>query len=133
MTIDDQIGDEDLQYDINMETAKISALSSTKIGKYEYLTGEEILPSNEKQIKTRSRKKQVTALEDLKPKELEVIEGRSDYNKKHLKNKDVFNELSKERIGDIYSTSKEIDFNNLIYYFKVYNLASMNLLVLKVH
>ena len=52
MTIDDQIGDEDLQYDINMETAKISALSSTKIGKYEYLTGEEILPSNEKQIKT---------------------------------------------------------------------------------
>ena len=53
MAIDDQIGDEDLQYDINMETAKISALSSTKIGKYEYLTGEEILPSNEKQIKTK--------------------------------------------------------------------------------
>ena len=50
MTIDDQIGDEKLQYDINRETATISALSSNKIGKYEYLTGEEILPSNQKQI-----------------------------------------------------------------------------------
>ena len=33
------------QYDINQETAKISDLSSGKIEKYEYLTGEEILPS----------------------------------------------------------------------------------------
>ena len=50
MTINDQIRDEKLQYDINREAAKISALSSNKIGKYEYLTGEEILPSNQKQI-----------------------------------------------------------------------------------
>ena len=50
MIIDDQIRDEELQYDINREAAKISALSSNKIGKYEYLTGEEILPSNQKQI-----------------------------------------------------------------------------------
>ena len=39
MTLADQIRDEKLQYDINRETAKISALSSGKIGKYEYLTG----------------------------------------------------------------------------------------------
>ena len=50
MTIDDQIRDEKLQYDINRETAKISALSSGTIDKYEYLTGEEILLSNQKQI-----------------------------------------------------------------------------------
>ena len=50
MTIDDQIRHEKLQYDINREAAKISALSSNKIGKYEYLTGEEILPSNQKRI-----------------------------------------------------------------------------------
>ena len=50
MTIDDQIEDEKLQYDINREAAKISALSSGKIDKYEYLTGEEILPSNQKQV-----------------------------------------------------------------------------------
>ena len=37
-------------YNINREAAKISALSSGKINQYEYLTGEEILPSNEKQI-----------------------------------------------------------------------------------
>ena len=50
MTIDEQIRDEKLQYDINREAAKISALSSDKINKYEYLTGEEILSSNQKQI-----------------------------------------------------------------------------------
>ena len=50
MTIEDQIKDEKLQYDINREAAKISALSSGKIDKYEYLTGKEILPSNQRQI-----------------------------------------------------------------------------------
>ena len=50
MTIDDQIKDEKLQYDINTEAAKISAFSSGKINKYEYLKGEEILPSSQKQI-----------------------------------------------------------------------------------
>ena len=50
MTIEDQIKDEKLQYDISREAAKISALSSGKIDKYEYPTGEEILPSNQQQI-----------------------------------------------------------------------------------
>ena len=50
MTIDDEIRDEKLQYDINREAAKISALSSGKIDKYEYLTGEEILPSYQSRI-----------------------------------------------------------------------------------
>ena len=48
MTIEDQIKDGKLQYD--REAAKISALLSGKIDKYEYLTGEEILPSNQQQI-----------------------------------------------------------------------------------
>ena len=48
MTIDDQIRDEKLQYDINREEAKISylALSSGKIHKCGYLTDEDILPSD---------------------------------------------------------------------------------------
>ena len=46
MTIEDEIRDEKLQYDINREAAKISVLSSGKIDKYEYLTRDEILPSN---------------------------------------------------------------------------------------
>ena len=50
MIINDQIRDEKLQYDINREAAKISALSSCKIHKYEYLTGEDILPSSQLQI-----------------------------------------------------------------------------------
>ena len=52
MAIDDKIRDEKLQYSINRERerAKISALSSGKFDKYEYLTGEEILPFNRSQI-----------------------------------------------------------------------------------
>ena len=49
-TINDQIRDKQLQYDINRESVKISALSSGKIQKYEYLTSEDILPSNQEQI-----------------------------------------------------------------------------------
>ena len=102
MAINDQIRDENLQYDINREAVKISALSSGKIDKYEYLTGEEILPSNqqqiieqakftysplgkafEKQIKTieDQGKKQVDALENLKPKEqTKAITYKSDHD-----------------------------------------------------
>ena len=50
MTFDDQIRDGKLQYYVYGEAAKISALSLGKMDKYEYLTGEEILPSNQKQI-----------------------------------------------------------------------------------
>ena len=115
MIIDDQIRDEKLQYDINREAAKISALSSGKIDKYEYLTGEEILPSNqqqlieqakfvysplgkafEKQIKTieDQEEKQIEALKDLKLKEqTKAIEGKSN-NQSIATN--TFNDLSKK-------------------------------------
>ena len=142
MTIDDQIRDEKLQYDINGEAAKISVWSSDKIDKYEYLNGKETLKSNQKQIieqvkftyyslgkafekKTTTEdqgKKHVKSLEDLKPKELEAIEDKSDNNKKHLKYKEVFNELSRERMDEIYKICKEIDFVNLTYHFKGPNL-----------
>ena len=39
-----------LQHEINEEVVKISALSSGKIDKYEYLTGEEILPSDQRRV-----------------------------------------------------------------------------------
>ena len=50
MTIYDKIRDGKLQYDVNRETAKISGLSSGKLDKYEYLTGEEILPSDKRRV-----------------------------------------------------------------------------------
>ena len=50
MTNDDKIRDEELQYDMNREAAKILALSSRKIDKYEYLTGEEILPPDQRRV-----------------------------------------------------------------------------------
>ena len=50
MTINDQIRYEKLQHDVNKEAVKISSKSSGSFRKYEYLTGEEILPSNQQQI-----------------------------------------------------------------------------------
>ena len=50
MTIKDKIRDEKLQYTINREAAKISALSSRKNDKYEYHKGEEILPLNQRRV-----------------------------------------------------------------------------------
>ena len=55
MTVDDKIRDEKLQYNIKREASKISALSSEKIDKYEYLTGEDIWPSNKRQIIERAK------------------------------------------------------------------------------
>ena len=43
ITINNKIRDVKIQYDISKEAAKILTLSSGKIHKYEYLTGEEIL------------------------------------------------------------------------------------------
>ena len=92
MTINDEIRDEKIQYDINGEAAKISALSWDKIHKYQYLTGEDVLPSNQQQIIEQARfnsfplgkafekqlktiqdqgKKQVDALKVLEPKATE--------------------------------------------------------------
>ena len=147
MTINDQIREEKRQNDIDREAAKISALSSGKIDKHVYLTGKEILPSNqkqiieqakftyspldkafEKQIKTieDERKKQVDTLKTLKPKELEAIQDKSNY-----KRDKIFYELSNERIGDIYIVGEEIDFNDLIYYFKGSNTAPINFIGFK--
>ena len=50
MTIDDKINNEKLQYNISREIAKVSVLSSDKTAKYEFFTGEEILPSNQGRI-----------------------------------------------------------------------------------
>ena len=78
MTINDQINGEKLQHDINREAARISALSSGKLHKYEYLTGEDILPSNQQQIIEQARfaysplgkafNKQIKAIEDQEKK-----------------------------------------------------------------
>ena len=48
--IDDRIGDEKLQYNMNRIAGKILALSSGKIDKYEYLTSEEILPPDQRRV-----------------------------------------------------------------------------------
>ena len=83
MTIDEKIRDEKLQYNINREAAKISALSSNKIHKYEYLTGEEILPLNKQQIIGQAKftysplgkafEQQIKTIEDQGKKQVDVL------------------------------------------------------------
>ena len=83
MTVNDQIRDEKLQYDINREAAKISALSSGKIHKYEYLTGEEILPSKQQQVIEQARftysplgkafEKQIKTIQDQGKKQVDAL------------------------------------------------------------
>ena len=85
MTINDQIRDEKLQYDINRKAAEISALSSGKIDKYEYLTGKEILPSNQQQIIEQAKftysplgkafEKQIKTIEDQGKKQVVAIQN----------------------------------------------------------
>ena len=82
MTINDQIRDEKLQY-IDRKAAKISALSSGKIHKYEYLTGEDILPSNQQQIIEQAKftystlgkalEKQIKTIKDKGEKRLDAL------------------------------------------------------------
>ena len=84
MTINDQIRDEKLQYDINREAAKIPALWSGKIHKYEYLTGEDTLPSNQQQIIEQTKftyfplgkafEKQIKTIEDQEQKQIKALE-----------------------------------------------------------
>ena len=91
MTINDQIRDENLQYDINREAVKILALSSGKINKYKYLTGENILPSNQQQIIEQAKftysplgkafEKQIKTTEDQGEKQIKAIQDQGQLKK----------------------------------------------------
>ena len=130
MTIEDQIKDEILQYDINREAAKISALSSGKLDKYEYLTGEEILPSNQQQIIQQAKfnysplgkafekqtktikdqgEKQVVALESLKTPD-KKLPSKKDFIPMENLNPEIINEI--KRIEEI---EKQDDRTRMVY------------------
>ena len=119
MTSDDQIKDEKLQYDVNREAAKISiSLTLDKIDKYGYLTDDEILPPNQKQIigqakftyssldkALKNKEKQFTIKEKNKQKQLKnkekkikAIEFNKDADNKPHK---ILDELSYERMSEI--------------------------------
>ena len=142
MTIEDQIKNEKLQYDINREAAKISVLSSCKIDKYEYLTGEEILPSNQQQIIEQAKftysplgkafEKQTKTIEDQGKKQIEAIQNKdftksiekvkfdSDDDLAILMQKELYNGLTEEKKTEIKNLDNSVDRNKdkLIYKYK---------------
>ena len=134
MTIEDQIKDEKLQYDINREAAKISALSSGKIDRYEYLTGEEILPSNQQQIIEQAKftysplgkafEKQTKTIEDKGEKQIKAIRDNrkqlisdDDIENKLLisKEREIFKDIYNKRLDKIEELNNKIDYDNLKY------------------
>ena len=134
MTIEDRIKDEKLQYDINREVAKISALSSGKLDKYEYLTGEEILPSNQQQIIQQAKfnysslgkalEKQRKTIEDQGEKQVKAIQdkqivniNKDDYKNKLLlsKEREIFKDIYNKRLDKIEELNDKIDYDHLQY------------------
>ena len=130
MTIEDQIKDEKLQYDINGEAAKISALSSGKLDRYEYLTGEEILPSNQQQIIQQAKftysplgkalEKQRKTIEDQGEKQVVALESLKDSYKKLSPIKDLIpmENLNPEIINEIKrieEIEKKVNRNRMVY------------------
>ena len=135
MTIEDQIKDEKLQYDINREASKISALSSGKLDKYEYLTGEEILPSNQQQIIQQAKftysplgkafGKQIKTIKDQGEKQTKAIQDNQlvninkdvDYRDKLLlsKEREIFKEIYNERLDKIEEINNKTDYDDLDY------------------
>ena len=140
MTIEDQIRDEKLQYDINREAAKISALSSGKIEKYEYLTSEEVLPSNQQQIIEQAKftysllekafekqtktikdqgEKQIKAIQDKRPiKSIEKFTYHINDSPIVLKEKKIYNKLTEESFEKINNLNKKVDIDKLVFRYK---------------
>ena len=130
MTIEDQIKDEKLQHDINREAVKISALSSGKLDKYEYLTGEEILPSNQQQIIQQANfnysplgkaiEKQIKTIKDQGEKQVVALESLKDPDKKLPTIKDFIptENLNPEIINEIKrieEIEKNVDRDKMVY------------------
>ena len=129
MTINDQIRDEKLRYNINREAAKLFALSLGKIHKYEYLTGEDILPSNQQQIIEQARftysrlgkafEKQTKAIEDQGQKEVEALITLKSNNQ--LTIEDVIpknalnNDETKKELDKIKEIEKSVNREKLVY------------------
>ena len=108
MTTNDPIRDEKLQYDINRKAAELSALSSGKIDKYEYFTGEEILLSNQQQI-IEQAKFTYSSLDNTYDNEDTPLIS---------KQKEIFNELADKKIEEITNLDKQVNPDDLLYSYK---------------
>ena len=137
MTINDQIRDEKLQYDINREAAKISALSSGKIHKYEYLTGEDILPSNQQQIIEQAKftysplgkafEKQIKTIEDQGQKQVEALNTLKSNNQLTIEdvipNDALNNNEAKKELDKIKEIEKSVDREKLTHKTNEYTFS----------
>ena len=127
MTTDDQIRDEKLQYNINRKAAEISALSSGKINKYEYLTGEDILLSNQQQI-IEQVKFIYSPLGKAFEKQIKTIE---DQGQKQVDALNTLNNEAKKELDKIKEIEKNVDREKLIYEINEYTYIFKNFQTIK--
>ena len=142
MKINDQIKDEKLQYNINREAAKISALSSGKLHKYKYLAGKDILPSTQQQIIEQTKfthsplgkafDKQIKTIKDQGKKQVDPLNTLKFDNKITVKKytydpndtafiskqKETFNKLVDEKLEKITDLDEKVNNDDLIYRYK---------------
>ena len=142
MATDDRTRDEKLQYHINKEAAEISALTSDKIDKYEYLTGKEILPCDQSRIIEQAKftnsplgkaiAKQAKTIKKQGRKQTEPIKKHVKQSVKYNafsekekqstpldKQKEILYKLVVERTGEIEKLHISANFQNLVYHLKV--------------
>ena len=145
MTINDQIREEKLQYDVNREAAKISPLSSGKIHKYEYLTGEDKLPSNQQQIIELAKftysplgkafEKKIKTIENQREKQIESLNTLKSNNQLTIKDVTPKNALNndeaKKELDKIKEIEKNVDRKKLIYETNEYTYSFENFQTIK--
>ena len=122
MTIGDTIRDEKLQYDVNSEAVKTSAILSGKTDNYEYFTGEEILPPDQRRVIEQGNftfsqlwkalERQIRTIEDQGRKKIKAVED-------HWKQLVESNEIAKKGVSiDRDSVPLEQQKKNLINFLK---------------
>ena len=122
MAIDDEVRDEKLQYDINREAANLSTLLSGKLDKYENLSGEEVVPFNQKQIIEQAKfaySHLEKASEKQAEKQVDVIKFLDPFIK--LKNiegiflQSLINDLIRDKLKEIFKLQDVIKKYNINY------------------
>ena len=114
---------------------KILLLSSGKIDKYEYLTGEELLPLYQSRIIEQAKctysplkkvlEKQMETTEDQEKKQTDAITNQkkrlaalTNKDDENLSHKEIFKELVREGFDEIRELTNEANLDDLIYYLK---------------
>ena len=145
VTINDQIRNEKLHYNINREAAKMSSKSSGNFHKYEYLTGEDMLPPNQQQIIKQARftysplgkafEKQIKTIEDQGQKQVDALNTLKSNNRLTIEDaipkNALINDEAKNELDKFKEIDENLDIEKLIYETNEYTYSFNNFQTIK--